>query len=324
MLINCAVYEHGHRLVDLNPEDDQALVAALDRPDSFVWVALRDADGDELDRYRRLFNLHELAVEDAHKGHQRPKVEEYGECVFSVMHLLGAHADEECVGELAVFIGPGYVLSVRRGSPQHFLGVRARCEREPELLRQGPSFVLYALMDTVVDSYFPIVDRLESELDDIEESIFTTGAALDNIKRLYELKRRLMLVRRAVTPMLEMLSKLHGGRTPPLCARTEDYFPDVADHLARIHGAIESVRDTISTAIQANLSMVAIEDSNVSKRLAAWAGVFAAATALAGIWGMNFEGMPELKWTWGYPAALGLIATVCGTIWWRFRRAGWL
>jgi len=321
MLINCAVYQHGVKLADVAPEDAGA---HLDQPDTFIWVALRDASAAELEPYRRLFNLHPLAVEDASHGHQRPKVEEYGEELFVVMHLIDWVDGEMSLGEVAVFVGPHYVLSVRNGSKLHFLGVRERCEREPELLRHGPSFVLYALMDAVVDRYFPILDILESELEEVEQSIFTPGAASDNIKRLYGLKRRLMLLRRAVAPMLEMLSKLHGGRTPPICARSEEYFRDVADHLARIHGAIETVRETIGTAIQANLSMVAIEDSNVTKRLAAWAGIFAAATAFAGIWGMNFEGMPELKWQWGYPVALGLITTVCAGLWWRFKRAGWL
>ncbi|XHS76534.1 magnesium and cobalt transport protein CorA [Burkholderiaceae bacterium UC74_6] len=324
MLINCAAYQAGKKLADLSPEQPEDLAPYLERPDCFVWVALRDATVEELEPYRRLFNLHELAIEDATHSHQRPKVEEYGDTVFAVMHLVDWAAGDLSVGQVAVFCGPNFVLSVRQESKTHFLGVRERCEREPELLAQGPSFVLYALMDAVVDRYFPIVDLLESELEEIEQSIFTPGAALDNIKRLYELKRRLMLLRRAVAPMLEMLSKLHGGRIPPVCARTGEYFRDVADHLARIHGAIESVRETIATAIQANLSMVAIEDSNVTKRLAAWAGIFAAATAFAGIWGMNFERMPELKWIYGYPLALGVITGVCVFLWWRFRKAGWL
>ena len=321
MLINCAAYHQGVKLADLAPED---IGDYIDRPDTFVWLALRDADAAELESYRHHFNLHSLAVEDAGHGHQRPKVEEYGADLFVVMHLIDWVGGELSLGEVAVFVGHNYVVSVRNGSKVHFLGVRERCEREPELLRQGPSFVLYALMDAVVDRYFPIVDLLESELEEIEQSIFTNGAARDNIQRLYVLKRRLMLLRRAVSPMLDMLSKLHGGRIPPVCVRTNDYFRDVADHLARIHGAIESVRETIGTAIQANLSMVAIEDSDVTKRLAAWAGIFAAATAFAGIWGMNFELMPELKWQWGYPAALGLITTVCTGLWWRFKKAGWL
>lgn len=324
MLINCTAYQAGQKLADLSPTRPEELAAYLERPDCFIWVALRDPEAAELEPWRRLFNLHPLAVEDAHNGHQRPKVEEYGQDLFAVMHLVDWVGGDLSLGEVCVFCGHNYVLSVRRESKLHFLGVRERCEREPELLAHGPSFVLYALMDAVVDRYFPIVDLLESELEEIEQSIFVRGAQLDNIKRLYELKRRLMLLRRAVAPMLEMLSKLHGGRIPPLCARTGEYFRDVADHLARIEAAIESVRDTLATAIQANLSMVAIEDSNVTKRLAAWAGIFAAATAFAGIWGMNFEHMPELKLSWGYPAALGVISAVCVGLWWRFRRAGWL
>jgi len=344
MLINCAAYREGHKLADLAPDE---VGDYLDRPDTFVWVALRDADAAELESWRRVFNLHPLALEDALKGHQRPKIEEYGEDLFVVMHLIdwvtagprpipsrgqallgSGPADglsgELQAGEVSVFVGRHYVLSVRNHSKLHFLGVRERAEREPELLRQGPSFVLYALMDSVVDRYFPIVDLLESELEEIEQSIFTNGAARDNIQRLYALKSRLMQLRRAVAPMLEMLSKLHGGRIPPVCSKSEHYFRDVADHLARIHGAIEAVRETIATAIQANLSMVAIEDSDVTKRLAAWAGIFAVATAFAGVWGMNFETMPELKWAWGYPAALGLIVCVCAFLWYRFRKAGWL
>ena len=179
-------------------------------------------------------------------------------------------------------------------------------------------------MDAVVERYFSIVDLLESELEKIERSNFTNGAARDNIQRLDVLKRRLMVLRRAVSPLLEMLSKLHGGRIPSVCARSNEYFRDVADPLARILGAIESVRETIGTAIRANLSMMAIEDGDVTKRLAAWAGIFAVATAFAGIWGMNVELLPELKWQWCYPAALCLITSVCTGLWWRFKKAGWL
>jgi magnesium transporter len=324
MLINCVAYQGGAKLAELSPDDPEELARHLAMPDTFVWVALRDADEGEIEPYLRLFNLHALAVEDASKGHQRPKAEEYGSDLFVVMHLVDWVGGDISLGEVAVFVGHNYVLSVRSGSKVHFLGVRERCEREPELLARGPSYVLYALMDAVVDRYFPIVDLLESELEEIEQSIFVRGAQLTNITRLYELKRRLMLMRRAVAPTLEMLSKLHGGRIPPVCHGTGEYFRDVADHLARIEASIESVRDTLHTAIQANLSMVAIDDSAVTKKLAAWAGIFAAATAFAGIWGMNFQNMPELKLDWGYPVALGIIASVCVGLWWRFKRAGWL
>jgi len=223
-----------------------------------------------------------------------------------------------------VFVGPNYVVSVRNHSAQHFLGVRERCEREPHLLKQGPGFLLYALMDAVVDRYFPVVDMLESELEAIEDSIFTEGAARKNIERLYALKRKSMVLKHAVAPLMEVLSNLYGGRTPAVRGALHDYFRDVDDHLARINASIDIIRDTIATAIHVNLSMVAIEESEVTKRLAAWAGIFAVATALAGIWGMNFEVMPELKWQWSYPAAWGVIVAGCGVVWWRLRRSGWL
>jgi len=202
--------------------------------------------------------------------------------------------------------------------------VRERCEREPEHLKQGAGFVLYALMDAVVDRYFPILDSLETGLEQIEGQIFERGAAKSNIQRLYDLKRRATVLRHAVAPLLEVAGKLHGGRVPAVCARSQEYFRDVHDHLARINGAIDGIRETIATAIQVNLSMVTIDESETTKRLAAWAAIFAVSTALAGIWGMNFENMPELKWKFGYPLALGAIASAAGILFWRFRRAGWL
>jgi magnesium transporter len=184
--------------------------------------------------------------------------------------------------------------------------------------------VLYALMDAVVDRYFPIVDALESELETIEGHIFERGAARANIERLYELKHQVTTLRHAVSPLLDAVGKLHGGRVPAVCASSQAYFRDVNDHLARLQTSIDAIRDTISTAIQVNLSMVTIEESEVTKRLAAWAGIFAVATFFVGVWGMNFEHMPELKKPWGYPAALGLIVVTCSVMWWRFRKARWL
>jgi magnesium transporter len=213
---------------------------------------------------------------------------------------------------------------VRNRSSQHFLGVRERCEREPEQLRHGAGFVFYALMDAVVDRYFPIVDAIETELETIEAQIFERGSARSNIERLYALKRRVSTLRHAVAPLLEVAGKLHGGRVPAVCASTQEYFRDVHDHLARIHASVDAMRDTIGTAIQVHLSLVSVEETETTKRLAAWAAIFAVSTTLAGIWGMNFEHMPELKWTFGYPLALGVIVCAAGLLYWRFRRAGWL
>ena len=324
MLINCVVYQNGSKLADISVSE---ISDYLCLPDAFVWVALKDATSEELAEMQHEFGLHELAVEDAQHGHQRPKIEEYGVSLFSVLHLVepvSGNPKELNVGEVDIFTGSNYVLSVRNRSQKGFLGVRERCEREPELLRHGSGFVLYALMDAVVDRYFPILDELETELETIEKEIFTKGTARSNIERLYELKGRVMILKHAVAPLQEGASKLYGGRVPQICSGVQDYFRDVVDHLSRINSLIDTMRDTIGTAIQVNLAMATIEESEVTKRLAAWASIFAVCTAFAGIWGMNFEHMPELKWKYGYAMALSLIASACALLYWKFKRARWL
>ena len=199
--------------------------------------------------------------------------------------------------------------------------MRERAESEPQLLRNGAGFVLYALMDAVVDRYFPVIDALETDLEGIESQIFEPGAQRTNMQHLYALKQRIMTVKHAVTPLLESSSKLTYGRVPRVCETSRDYFRDVY-HLARINGTLDTLRETIGTAIQVNLSMVMIDEAATTKRLAAWAGIFAVATALVGVWGMNFDHMPELNWKLGYPAALGVIVSACNLVFWRFKRAG--
>ena len=323
MLINCVAYQEGKKLSDVPVED---ISEYLKQPDAFVWVALRDPTEAEIAAMQDEFSLHELAIEDAARGHQRPKLEDYGESVFVVAHIVEMHKDELCVGQLAVFAGPNYVLSVRRDSKQGFLGVRARAEREPHQLRKGAGFVLYALVDAVVDRYFPVVDMLESELESIEDQIFGQQGKQQraNVERLYELKRKAQLLRHAVVPLMDAVGRLYGGRVPSVVVETQEYFRDVHDHLVRIAGRLDAVRDTINTAIQVTLSMVAIEENDISKKLASYAAIFAVFTAFAGVWGMNFEFMPELKWKWGYPFALGTMVAVCGYLYWRFKKAGWI
>ena len=321
MLVNCVAYENGSRLADLPVEQISDYLA---RPNCFVWVALYNPTPNDLDQMKDEFGLHDLAVEDARHGHQRPKIEEYGDALFVVMHQLEEEHGDYRISEVNLFVGPNFVLSVRNHSDQNFLGVRVRCEREPHLLKQGAGFVFYALMDTVVDRYFPIMDHLESELEEIEDQIFGKGTARANIERLYALKRKITLLKHAVSPLMESAGKLFGARGPLVCANSRDYFRDVHDHLCRINASIENIRETIGTAIQVNISMVAIEESEVNKRLAAWGGIFAIATAFAGIWGMNFKNMPELDWAFGYPTALIAIAVACSILYYRFKRAGWL
>ncbi|MEN3295172.1 MAG: magnesium transporter [Burkholderiales bacterium] len=321
MLINCVAYQDGRKLSDLPLEE---ISDYLKRPGCFVWVALKDADRQELEQMQREFGLHELAVEDAEHGHQRPKIEEYGDSLFAVVHTVEPIDGELVVGELDIFVEENYVLTVRTHSEHSLLDVRKRCEREPHLLRQGSAFVFYALLDAVVDRYFPVIEELESELETVEEQIFTKGLQRSNIERLYQLKRKVTVLKHAVTPLMEAVAKLHGGRVPRICVQTQEYFRDVYDHLYRMNTTVDAIRDTIATAIQVNLSMVTIDQTEVSKRLAAWAAIFAVATAFVGVWGMNFEVMPELKWKYGYPAAVCLVAGVCGYLYWRFRKAGWL
>lgn len=321
VLINCAAYQDGRKLRDITVEEISEFVS---QPDCFVWVALKDAGSYELTEMQQEFDLHELAVEDARHGHQRPKIEEYGDCLFAVLHLIEMAGDALSIGEVHIFVGANYVLSVRNGAQTGFLGVRERCEREPHLLKHGSSFVFYALMDAVVDRYFPVLDALETELETIETQIFSGTPVRANIQRLYDLKQKVTVLKHAVTPLMEGVAKLHTGLVPDVCASTEEYFRDIYDHLYRINTTIDGIRDTIGTAIQATISLIAIEESQVTKRLAGWAAIFAVATAFVGVWGMNFDYMPELQWRYGYAAALGLVAIVCGYLFYRFKKTGWL
>ncbi|NBP93146.1 MAG: magnesium transporter, partial [Burkholderiaceae bacterium] len=243
MLINCASYQNGKKIADIDIENISDHIADKN---SFVWVALLDPTVDEIAKMKEEFDLHPLAVEDALLGHQRPKIEEYGKSLFAVIQVL-KYDDDISVGELDIFAASDYVLSIRNRSDVGFLGVRQRCEQEPELLSQGSGFVLYALIDAVVDRYFPIVERLELELENIEETLFDERSTKSNIERLFELKRKVMVVKHAVSPLMEAVGKLSSGRVPPICANSTEYFRDILDHLTRINSVIESIRDAIGT-----------------------------------------------------------------------------
>jgi magnesium transporter len=322
MLITCAAYQDGTKLGEISVGQ---IPEYLQRPHCFVWVALQDPLAAELADMQQAFGLHPLAVEDALVGHQRPKVEEYGDSLFAILHLVEPADGDYHVGELAVFAGPNYVVSVRSRAQRGFAEVRARCEREPKLLRQGPGFVLYAIIDAVVDRYFPILDGLEDELDAIERRIFAPGGApRDNIEDLYALKQRLMVMKHAVAPLLEGISNLSGARVPVLCVKITEYFRDIYDHLQRLNQTADSIRDTIATAISVNLSMVTLQENETMKRLAAYAALLAVPTMIAGIYGMNFEHMPELKWRYGYAISLLVMAGIDLYLYFRFKKAKWL
>jgi magnesium transporter len=322
MLIGCVAYQDGKKLGDISVGQIQEY---LHRPRCFVWVALNDPSPAELAEMQTAFELHPLAVEDALLGHQRPKIEEYGDSLFGVLHLIEPSNGEYHVGEVAIFAGPNYVVSVRSHAQKGFGEVRARCEREPQLLRQGPGYVLYALIDAVVDRYFPILDTLEDDLDGIEQRIFAPeGAPRDNIEALYALKQHLMVIKHAVAPLLEGVSNLSGARVPVLCVKITEYFRDIYDHLQRLNQTADSIRDTIATAISVNLSMVTLQENETMKRLAAYAALLAIPTMIAGIYGMNFEHMPELKWHYGYAISLLLMGAIDVLLYIRFKKTKWL
>jgi magnesium transporter len=321
MLISCVAYKDGHKFADISIDEIHRYVS---QPDCLVWVALREPDARTLENLQAQFGLHPLAVEDARNGHQRPKIEDYGDSLFAVLHIVEPEGAEFRVGEMAIFAGRNYVLSVRSHAERGFQDVRARCEREPELLRIGSAFVMYALIDAVVDRYFPVLDLLESELETVEEKIFANGSPRANIEALYALKNRLMIVKHAVAPLLESVSNLSGARVPALCTGLREYFRDIYDHLQRLNQTIESIRDSVATAISVNLSMITLQENETMKRLAAYAALIAVPTMVAGIYGMNFEHMPELGWKFGYPSALGVMTLIDIYLFYRLRKAKWL
>ena len=321
MIVNCVAYQDGRKLADIRVEE---ISDYLERPGTFVWVALKDPSNEELETMRGEFDLHPLAVEDAKNGHQRPKIEEYGDSLFAVLHIVEPRGDDMEVAELSIFAGPNYVLSVRKGTEHGFVAVRERAEREPELLRHGSGFVLYALMDNVVDRYFPVVDALEVELENLEARIFSGAMAQKNIEELYHLKHKLMVVRHAVEPLIEVTHRLYGGRVPQVCMGTQDYFRDVHDHLLRVSQALDGLRDMVGKAMSVNLSLITLAENEVTKKLASYAALIAVPTLIAGIWGMNFKHMPELDWVFGYPLSLALMIVLDWLLYRNFRKVGWL
>ena len=238
MIVNCVAYQNGRRLTNIPVSEIHSYIS---HTDCFVWVALNDATPEELQAMQREFSFHDLALEDAQHGHQRPKIEEYEGFLFVVLHMIERSGEELNVGEVGIFVGTNYVLSVRSGAARGFTDVRARCEREPELLSHGSGYVLYALMDAVVDRYFPILDGLETEIETIEDRMFANQTARANIEALYDLKRKLMTLKHATEPLLEATGKLFGGRVPHLVSGLQDYFRDVYDHLLRLHQSIDSL-----------------------------------------------------------------------------------
>jgi magnesium transporter len=322
-VVNCAEYAEGRRVGDIKLPDVSEVLGT--DPSRFVWIGLLEPGEGLLREVQQEFRLHDLAVEDAHRAHQRPKLEEYGDAIFVVLRTAQRGEDAKIAfGETHVFIGPGYVVSVRHGASAPYVEVRQRCERAPHLLKKGPGFVLYAIMDFVVDNYFPIVDDLEADLERLEEEIFGGHYRRETTERIYDLKRDLLGLKRAVSPLMEICNRLTRFDSQLIDAESRPYFRDVYDHVIRINETVDNLRELLNGALEANLSLISVAQSEVTKKLASWAAILAVPTMVAGIYGMNFEFMPELKWTAGYPLAMAIMLGVCATLFWRFKKSGWL
>ncbi|MEU8924769.1 magnesium and cobalt transport protein CorA [Kitasatospora sp. NPDC048545] len=326
MIVQCAAYCDGRRI---EAPDDLAGALAAARaagPDGFVWIGLLEPTAEELDHVGEEFGLHPLAVEDAVRAHQRPKVEAYQGSLFIALKTLGyaPGAHVATVGEVMVFLGPDFVMTVRHGQDSPLGGLRALLEQEPELLRYGPSSVLHSVADTIVDGYMEVTTALQTDLDELESDIFTPGrVGRDTAGRIYGYKRQVMAVRRATGPLLEPMLTLEQG-TRFVRPETAPYLRDVADHLARVNDQVDGMDRLLSDILNANLAQVSVQQNNDMRKISAWAALAAVPTMIAGIYGMNFDDMPELHQPWGYPAVLVLMAAVCAVLHRVFKRHDWL
>jgi magnesium transporter len=321
-IVNCVAYADGCRTGDVAVDD---ISEVLKVEGQFVWIGLYEPSETLLRKVQGEFGLHDLAIEDALRAHQRPKLEEYGNCLFVVLRTAQLGPDHQLeLGETHIFIGPSYVVSVRHGPSRSYAEVRKRVESAPQLLKKGPGAVLYAIMDFVVDQYFPVVDALEDDLDELEAAIFEGSVSRVVTERIYNLKRDLLVLKRAVSPLIEVCNRLVRYDASLIPEDTRPYFRDVYDHVIRINETIDTVRELLASALEANLALISIGQNEVAKKLAGWAAILAVPTMVAGIYGMNFHYMPELGWRYGYPLVLAFTAATCVTLWTRFRRAGWL
>ena len=323
-VVACVAYAGGRRVGDVELED---ISEVLKHDDRFVWIGLHEPDQELLRVVQREFGLHDLAIEDAHRAHQRPKLEVYDGALFIVFHTVQQASDTKALefGETHLFVGRRYIVTVRHGPSLPYRDVRARGESQPALLAKGPGFVLYALMDFIVDHYFPAVDIIEEQLGEIEEEIFTgAGVSRETTGRIYHLKRELLQLKRAVSPLVEITNRLMRFDVELIPEDTRVYFRDVYDHVIRINEMIDMQRELLTSALEANLSLVSVRQNDAMKRLAGWAAIFAVPTMIAGVYGMNFQHMPELQWAWGYPSIMGGMVAICVLLYVRFKRAGWL
>jgi magnesium transporter len=323
VIVDCGVYRDGQR-VQHPVALDEAFEAASE-PGSFVWIGLHEPSAEEFDAVATEFELHPLVVEDVLHAHQRPKVEVYDHVVLVVLKTARYEADRERVelAELLLVVGDTFVVSVRHGQASALSEVRRTLEQQPDRLRCGPAAVLHAVCDRVVDDYEPVADGLELAVQDVEAIVFSDDR-VNPAQRIYNLKRQVLDLHRNVAPLLEALGPMVQNRLPHSRDELSEYFRDVADHLARVVGRIDTTRELLTDVLDANLAQISVRQNEDMRTISAWAAVIAVPTMLAGIWGMNFSHMPELDWGLGYPLALVTIVLAALVVHRTLKRAGWL
>jgi magnesium transporter len=322
MIVDAATYTDGQR----QPSFD--MTGAFERsqpPDTFSWIGLFEPSPDEFEEVREEFHLHELAVEDAISAHQRPKLETYGETLFVVLKpaFYDDATESVAMGEILIFFSDDFVVAVRHGDASQLVQVRKRLEADPEEMAYGPGAVLLEIIDQVVDDYAGVLTGLEDDVRQIEEQVFSVGEVTPT-ERIYRLKREAIGFRQATQPLLEPLDRLARGRFAAIHPELRHYYRDVHDHLTRVVDRILALDDLLGSILDANLAQVSLRQNEDMRKISAWVAMAAVPTMLAGIWGMNFDHMPELDEWWGYPLAIGLMAIVVGILYRVFKRSGWL
>jgi magnesium transporter len=322
VIVDCAVYEEGRRREGRLELEDAHEAAQEDG--AFVWIGLVEPSAEEFEAVRREFDLHELAVEDAIEAHQRPKVEAYGDVLLVVLKTARWNEERRGIefGEILVFVGDEFLITVRHGATE-LHDVRLRLERRPDFLRQGTMAALYAIVDRVVDDYAPVLDQLDAEIRDAEAAVFSPSGS-SQVQRIYEIKREALNLDAAIAPLVDPLGDLAVGRYEQVPGELMTYFRDVYDHLQRLASHVQSYRELLTNVLAANLTQVSIRQNEDVRRISAWAAIIAVPTLITGVYGMNFDHMPELSWRLGYPAALGLMALVCLGLYRYFHKVGWL
>jgi magnesium transporter len=321
-VINCVAYGRDGAKREISLDEISDVLSVDDG--SFVWVGLYEPGEELLDKMQEEFGLHDLAVEDAHHAHQRPKIEAYGNSLFIAVHTAQLVQDKIAFGETQIFLGPRYLLTVRHGASLSYSPVRLRVEREPGLLAIGPSYGLYAVLDFVVDNFLPIVDAFRAKLNTLEQHIFAEEFSRETVVKLYELKGELTRLRLAVAPMQDITGQLSRGANPLVSEEMKLYFRDVFDHTQRVNDTTDTLREMLTAAMSVNLALVTVQQGEIVKRLAGWAGLLAAPTLIASWYGMNFKHMPELAGRYSYPVMIGFTIAVCIGLYALLRRAKWL